>query len=78
VTVPAQEPRPLTDEERAYVLDRLDFVRETIERGAPCVVHNDGPMATYEARRVSHMVFTFFDVDWLATHRARVARRTQC
>ena len=40
----AREPQPLTDGERAYVLDRLAFVREAIESGAACVISNDGPM----------------------------------
>lgn len=74
----AKEPQPLTEEERAYVLDRLAFVREAIESGAPCVISNDGLMTTYGQRRVTHQVFTFFDEDWHATRKARIERRTSC
>ena len=74
----AREPQPLTDGERAYVLDRLAFVREAIESGAACVISNDGPMTTYGERRVTHQMFTFFDEDWHATRQARIERRTSC
>ncbi len=64
------EPRPTDDELRAWLLERLDFMRSLVESGADAMIA-DSDFTAHDGRRVRVAAFHFFDDDWIAYHRAR-------
>lgn len=73
VNLTPAEPKPTDPELRAWLLHRLNFVRALVESGAPCMIA-DSTFTSHDERPVTVAAFHFYEGDWIALHRERLAR----
>jgi hypothetical protein len=71
------EPRASTAQDRAWALRRLDFMRALIESGAAFATEDGAYNAVVDGKRIASSAFVFYDADWIAAHKERVAAETR-
>jgi hypothetical protein len=76
VNLTPAEPRETDPEFRAWLLRRIEFLRILVESGAPCMIA-DSQFQSSDERPVTVAAFHFYDRDWIAAHRRRLAEQGQ-
>lgn len=65
-----REPKPQDEGYRAWLLERLDFLRSLAETGADCALE-DSQFTAHDGRRIYGTTLSFYGTTWVSHHRSR-------